>query len=498
MIMSDSEREECVSNINTEDLYREEIMELEGIGHDDKEQHSGELQFNVGISSSSKHVRVDDDMEWTMVGSNGKKFKDDHNKIEVYVSCLEKLPKQFGLAKIFKEHGICDAIKIKYINPYRLRVEFDNELSAEKLITCDNLISMGWRIFKSMEVGYSYGIIKNVDTDINEEQILQDISCPSPAKLISVQRLNRRDHNGDGWMTSETVRLCFKGPFLPAYVVVDNLRINVDKYVFPVSQCSRCWKIGHTIKKCARTKLVCPKCSGDHSNCETHKFKCSNCLGEHMALSRECPVYQKERKIRLIMAEFNCTYRKALTMYPTSDSPHNSPPATFRIFTQPSAHKSTEIPQSTQTPCFAEVVKGTYQNKQLIQGATPKKTPKPKSKIIPRKFDFKNWDFLQSDTESVKKDTSETRKPSNEQSSSEQPSSEKPSSEQPQDANITLKELFRRLEQAIFSNTDNFITKIQNVFKIIREWLIIWCVGNISQWPLLKSILNFTFASDNA
>lgn len=34
-----------------------------------------------------------------------------------------------------------------------------------------------------------------------------------------------------------------------------------------------------------------------------------------MALSRTCPIYLKERRLRELMAEFNCTYRKALSMY---------------------------------------------------------------------------------------------------------------------------------------------------------------------------------------
>ncbi|CAG5020343.1 unnamed protein product [Parnassius apollo] len=60
---------------------------------------------------------------------------------------------------------------------------------------------------------------------------------------------------------------------------------------------------------------MCPKCGGEHENCDTKTFKCVNCSGSHMALAETCPAYLKERRLRELMAEFNCTYRRALTIY---------------------------------------------------------------------------------------------------------------------------------------------------------------------------------------
>ncbi|CAG4965227.1 unnamed protein product [Parnassius apollo] len=41
----------------------------------------------------------------------------------------------------------------------------------------------------------------------------------------------------------------------------------------------------------------------------------------HMSLARTCPAYQREKRLRELMAEFNCTYRKALTIIVTPSSP---------------------------------------------------------------------------------------------------------------------------------------------------------------------------------
>lgn len=478
--MSESEKEDPYPSTSDRNL-REAIRASEtGQCNNSQGQNYTEAQLNyLEVSTPNKRGREEDDMDWTVVGSNGKKVKEDNIKIEVYISSSEKLPKQFGLAKIFKEQGIIDTLKIKYINPYRIRIEFNNELSAEKFITCDKFASMGWRISKSMEVGYSYGIIKNVDLDLGEEQILEDIVCPSPAKLVSLKRLNRRNDNGDGWIPSESVRLCFKGYYLPAYACVGNLKVKIEKYVFPVSQCSRCWKLGHISKKC-ESKVVCPKCSGNHANCDTKILKCPNCSGEHIALSKECPSYKKERRIRLIMADFNCTYRKALTMYPT-DSPSNSPLPASRVLSNTQASKP--IDTSPATPSFADVVKEGSHNKHLSHPkTTPKKKENAKPKRTTREFNVKNWNVKQSDTES---ENSETNNPRNR------------FTKRAPDGNVTIIELVRKIKEVIFSKRDTMSVKIQSIVKLCTEWLIIWLVGNISEWSLFKRLFDFSLASDN-
>ncbi|KAF9417095.1 hypothetical protein HW555_005714 [Spodoptera exigua] len=238
---------------------------------EDEEQYQPEKsQEECAIDEDRRPIkrnRSEDEEGWIEVrGSKGKKYKSE--TIEIYISSQDKMPKQFALAKLFKEEGIKDIEKIR-----------------------------------------------DIDIDLTEDEMLKRIECTEPAQLISVQRLMRRNSDGEGWKPSESVRLCFKGSFRPATISVDGLRIRVEQYIFPVTQCSRCWKLGHTTQRCPSTKIICPKCSGNHNNCETTLFKCPNCSGQHMALVRSCPSYLKEKRLREIMAEYNCTYRRALTMY---------------------------------------------------------------------------------------------------------------------------------------------------------------------------------------
>ncbi|CAG4983128.1 unnamed protein product [Parnassius apollo] len=148
---------------------------------------------------------------------------------------------------------------------------------------------------------------------MTEKEMLEVIS--SDCELIGVKRLKRRKTDGKGWEDNESIRLQFKGLSLPASVYIYGMKINVNPYVFPVTQCSRCWRFGHSLRVCPSKKIVCPKCGKGHANCEITTFRCINCIGTHMSLDRSCPIFIKEKRLRSLMAEFNCSYKKALQIY---------------------------------------------------------------------------------------------------------------------------------------------------------------------------------------
>ncbi|XP_059061194.1 uncharacterized protein LOC131854087 [Achroia grisella] len=313
---------------DTNDSDMEDLSANQNIIQYDEQDTQG-IYYN---KPTKRNREEEDDNEWTVV--SGKKEKrprqnsiqdmDDSNIIDnstVYITSKEKLPKQFALARIFKANDINNVCRVKYLNPFKIRVQFNNELNVEKLFFCKDIIDMDWRIQKALEISYSYGVIRNIDLDLSEEEMFNNITCPEPAKLNSLKRLTRRSSDGNGWSPSECIRLCFKGSALPPNVFIYDMRVKVEPYVFPVSQCSQCWKLGHSIKMCPTKKIICPKCGGNHANCETISFKCINCSGNHMALSKTCPSFLKEKKIREIMSEFNCTYAKAKTMYVLPEKP---------------------------------------------------------------------------------------------------------------------------------------------------------------------------------
>ncbi|KAF9406702.1 hypothetical protein HW555_013009 [Spodoptera exigua] len=426
------------------------------INNDDMEEVINDISTSnenlVNLDSQTKkRMRGSSDEEWTEVTRKSKKLKD-KNKIEVYISSKEKLPKQFNLAKIFRDQNIKDIMRLKFINPYRVRIELGSEISAEKLETCKYFLDQGWNIHRAMENSMSYGVIRDVDLELTDENILENIFCPEPAKLISVLRLNRKNFGEDGWSPSEAVRLGFKGSFLPPYVYTHDLRIKVEPYVFPVSQCSRCWRFGHIHKKCPSTKVICPKCGKNHENCETTDMRCVNCGGEHISLSKACPRFQKEKRLRELMAEFNCTYRKALTMYIPKDEPTSKEMnmEILRSETQPALEEEDlTFPTNISSPVLQITTKAQIHKKKEKSFTKQKLKKEDKTQV-----NFMQWLEEEQHNNTERKNSDETEAKQKE---------------------VTFKELLLRLREdkihiAVLSETwlepdSNFKVKGYNIFR---------------------------------
>lgn len=264
------------------------------------------------------------DAGWTLSRADKRRKIE---KFDICITSAEKLPKQFSLAKFFDKEKIVGINYVKYINAFKVLVRFGNLTDAEKLMSNNNIKEKGWKVYKTWEVQSSYGVIRDIEPELSDEELIESIKSSNGCKILSVKRLLRRNTSESGWLPSETVRLCFSGSSRPEYITIHNLRVRVEPFVFPVTQCSRCWRFGHVVKFCPSIKVICPKCGKNHANCETTTFKCVNCQENHMSLAKLCPVYIKEKKIRALMSEFNCTYRRALTMYvpPFSHRSNNLP-----------------------------------------------------------------------------------------------------------------------------------------------------------------------------
>ncbi|KAF9418425.1 hypothetical protein HW555_004713 [Spodoptera exigua] len=434
------------------------------------EENTQEVGENCDERRPSKRDREDEDEDgWTEVGRNkGKKCKGE--KIEIYISCNEKMPKQFALAKFFKNEGILDIDKIKYINPYKIRVEMRNEDSMMLLEKSKEITNRGWRVQKAMEVNLSYGVIRDVDIDLTEKEMLERIECAEPAQLVAVHRLMRRTSEGEGWKPSESARLCFKGSFRPAYIFVDGLRIRVEQYIFPVTQCSRCWKLGHTIQKCTSVKVICPKCTGNHGNCDTTSFKCTNCGGQHMALVRSCPAFLKEKRLRELMAEFNCTYRRAMTMYvPVKENKQvdrdaiaieeqdmavsqNGKLSFSAVLQQPRTEVITLASRVDSPPASAK--------KSALNTHKQKQSKKPIEVEV----------FTREDTLYRHEDSNTEKDKARE---------------------VQFSELISRLKEILFLKGGTVHQKVQSCLKCCVQWVILVLVENISDWPILKLILDY-------
>jgi hypothetical protein len=445
--------------------------------HDMTEENMEQNQEEEKYIKSGKRMRSDTDEEepeWKLIQRKEKKVKE-KDSLEIYISCKDKMPKQFLLAKLLKEEGIKDIIRVKYLNHYKIRIEISDEIYANKLETCKKFIDMGWRFYRAMEVTNSYGVIKNVDIDMTDKEILESIVGPGDTQLVSVSRLKRRNMDKQlseqSWIPSEAIRLCFKGTNIPPYVLVNDLKIKVDRYVFPVTQCSRCWKFGHTAKICLSKNQVCPKCGKSHPNCETHIYNCVNCNGNHMALVKSCPIYMKEKKIRELMADFNCTYRRAMSMYVFPSTPKqqiNALPDQANTFNF-TPQLDTIEPVADSTPTFANVVKtGKIRNEETTKYFNyleKKKACRSTENDVGVLLNSEKTQFASRSSSNVES-TGEKRR------------------------EVNFEELLSRLKKIIFLNNESFQSKCQSIIKCCVQWIILIVVDNVGEWPILQKFIN--------
>ncbi|XP_052757789.1 uncharacterized protein LOC128202241 [Galleria mellonella] len=234
------------------------------------------------------------------------------NIYEVCITSSKELPKQMAMAKLLRNENIYNITRIKYKSPFKVLIRFDSDSDADKLINCQKFRELEYKCQKTFDSSMCYGLIRGVDLEFSEKDILDVLK--SEVNILAIRRLKRLDLEGK-WVDSETMRICFQGTELPQYVTAYECYFNVDRYVFPVTQCSGCWEFGHNIKFCPKKKMLCPKCgSKDHINCEIKTFRCLNCKGLHFVLDKTCPMYRKEKEVRELMSRENIPYRQALQM----------------------------------------------------------------------------------------------------------------------------------------------------------------------------------------
>lgn len=462
----------------------------------------------------SKRRRDSDEEElWTLITRDGKRYRARRSfteeiscdqKIEVYLTAGAELPKQFAFARLMKENDILDILQIKHINPFKMFIQFGNEISLQKLISSQPAQANNWRIIRTNEVGTTYGVIKNVEQDLKDEEIIKSITCD--AELLSVKRLTRRTDDGLGWTECESVRLCFKGPTLPSFVSVHGMRVRVEKYVFPVTQCSNCWKFGHSRKMCPRKKTVCPKCSKNHENCEATTFVCVNCTGDHLALSKKCPVYIKERKIRYIMADSNCTYRNAMAMYvPEMSSPQPKEPVNNyqgipNVVIEEGSMEG--LPTAQPAPSYASILKNATpttskknasqdhhfeknetEKKKKTRKKGPKRTPTPPNSNLykeneERSFDWDGCTDSDGDNNNMEKKFEE-----------EKSNNKKKRKKLDREGNMTLEKFLELMKNVLFEEDNTFIEKFKAVAKIGLKWLLEFLAKHFYDLPFIKPFM---------
>ena len=133
--------------------------------------------------------------------------------------------------------------------------------------------------------------------------------------VTDVRRINV--HRDGVLKPTNTFVLTFNTPELPTVVKIGFIQAKVDVYVPNPLRCYQCQVFGHHENKCGRQAL-CINC-GMPEHCASGQCqrpaKCVNCSGDHPANSKECPQWEKEKKILKIKFDQNISFPEARKQY---------------------------------------------------------------------------------------------------------------------------------------------------------------------------------------
>ena len=175
---------------------------------------------------------------------------------------------------------------------------------------------------------------------------------------------------------TNTYVLTFNSPNLPTVVKIGLMQVKVDVYIPNPLRCYHCQVFGHHENKCGR-HAVCCNC-GEPEHCAQSGVcdkpaKCVNCSGNHPANSKQCPQWEKEKKLLKIKCENNLSFPDARKQYEQFYTGQ-----TYASAVKPgTCNKSTQTDnKSTQTDdSFTEYLKQTTEK---TQGTKEKRNASPK------------------------------------------------------------------------------------------------------------------------
>lgn len=160
------------------------------------------------------------------------------------------------------------------------------------------------------------GIIKNVSTDIEIGTLEKYLE--SPAKIIEIERLNRRIRvdNDLKSVPSNSISIKFAGQNMPDFVYLFKPRYEVTPFIPKTRICYSCFRIGHVSNSC-RSKKRCIYCGKEgHPSgmiCPAKELPpiCINCGGGHIPTSQECPHITEHRMAQAYAATNSISFIEA-------------------------------------------------------------------------------------------------------------------------------------------------------------------------------------------
>ena len=219
------------------------------------------------------------------------------------------------IAQILSRTGI-NHKSARKIGNEKVELEFDNYLKANKVIEGGIKLPAGWTATIPDYKIYKVGVIKDVDTNLEDEYIANQIRSKYPnSKIERFTKIKDKGTNKEQKIKTKTIKIYMETEFLPKEVFIDRFAFKVDPYIQAVRQCLRCWRFNYSIKFCKRTDQLCVHCGEQHvyeeATCSKKQPRCLNCGMNHKSNDKICIKYTEQKEIRTTTAYQNISIKDA-------------------------------------------------------------------------------------------------------------------------------------------------------------------------------------------
>ena len=213
----------------------------------------------------------------------------------------------FVIAKALK--GLAGELAdIKKMRSGDLLVECTRRAQSDNLRKSTQLANLPIQVLSHHSKNTCKGVIRSPDlSSVSEDEMLEELQSQA---VLAIKRITIR--RGDRTIPTNTFILTFDCPTPPKSIKAGYLNIEVRLYIPNPLRCFRCQKYGHGQSSCSGSQ-VCFRCGKEgHDGDSCHdRLQCANCKGNHMASSKECPMWSREKEVQKIKTERNCSFPEA-------------------------------------------------------------------------------------------------------------------------------------------------------------------------------------------
>ncbi|CAH0564895.1 unnamed protein product [Brassicogethes aeneus] len=227
------------------------------------------------------------------------------------------------IAKILKNKNITGFNKISNKGYNKVGLDFNTAEQANSFIDRTDLDN--WKTFIPLNLTTIKGIVKNIPLDFPIEELKE---AESAAKILHLRRLTApkrdktgtiiKDHEQKPIYTSTgMIVITFEGKKCPIEIKYNHYSMLIETYIPPVIQCLSCLRFGHSAKIC-KSKPRFRKCGNeDHIKDECQNApKCTSCGKDHMATSKTCEEYIRQKSINDYVARNRVSFFEAQQIFP--------------------------------------------------------------------------------------------------------------------------------------------------------------------------------------